>query len=60
MAKVLDVLNEYAYRKQFRLSYQEFLKEDFDVYSHNLQIMAVQADIDRAILRKSERQAKIK
>ncbi len=52
-------MNDYAYRKEFGLSHKEFLKEPLDVYTANMQIMSVQAEIEGVKLRKLERQSKM-
>jgi hypothetical protein len=51
-------VNEYSYRKEFGLSYEEFLKEPWEVYLTNMEIMSIRADIERSYIRKMEREAK--
>lgn len=54
----MDFIEQYAYRKEFGLSYGDFLKEPLEFYLVNKEIMAIIAEINRANIRKAERDTK--
>ena len=58
IADALGVLGDYAYRKEFGLSYSDFIKEPVDEYLRNKEIMGIMSDIQRATQKRMERESK--
>lgn len=50
-----ESLSEYSYRKEFSLSFKEFIEEPLDVYLINGEIMSIISDIQRRQQKKLER-----
>lgn len=46
------------YRKEFGLSYWEFLAEPLSVYLDNMSVMSARSEIERAELKRMKRQAR--
>ncbi len=51
-------LNSFAYRKEFGLSHEEFIKEPLEAYIINTDIMNIKAEIERRQQKQLERKAK--
>lgn len=55
IADSLEVLGDYAYRKEFGLSYTDFIKEPLEEYLRNKEIMGIINDIQRTVQKRAER-----
>ncbi len=54
----LEALNDYAYRKEFGLSYKEFFDEPLEVYNINQEILSSISEIQRQKEKQLERDQK--
>ena len=58
ISEAIGLINEYTYRKEFGLSYEEYLNEPLESYINNTKIMSILSDIRKAELRNLKRQAR--
>jgi hypothetical protein len=56
--EALEVLGDYSYRKEFGLSYFDFINEPIEEYLRNKEIMGIISERQRAEQRRLERSAK--
>lgn len=59
--KILEAvrkIQDFRYRSLFRLSYEEFLDEPFDVFAVNTEIMNIEASIEQGRIRAAKRKGK--
>ena len=56
--KAVKRIQDFRYRERLGLSYEEFLKEPFDVFMLNTEIMNVEASIEKAQMKAAKRKGK--
>lgn len=54
----MGAISDYVYRKEFGLSYKDFLGEPYDAYQNNQLILEAIGDINRVQQKKLERSAR--
>lgn len=53
-----DVTIQYQYRKIFKLSYEEYMKEPIDVFYANLRIMDIISQLEKRESKRAKRASK--
>jgi hypothetical protein len=55
IAWALGKLQDFRYRERFGLSYEDFLREPFDEFLVNLEIMSAESKLERALAKKTSK-----
>ena len=53
----VNLVNQYYYRKEFGLTYQEYLDEPVDIYTANTTIMSIRNELEEAERRRAKRKS---
>ena len=53
--EAIEILGDYSYRKEFGLSYFDFIKEPLEEYLRNKEIMGIISEIQRSNQKRAER-----